>query len=164
MVKYLKDFRAYLIHSHEIAYVPNSIVKDILTQLDPYGIRGKLIDVLLEYDLEIKPTKLVKGQGLSKLMAQSNYDALEINFITEISEVVDDGEVNLQVSQEFMSSPRYKDIIYVLQHLQAPPKMSKTKAIFVKLKVVKLCILNGFLYWKDPGGILLNCLLEDEAK
>ena len=26
------------------------------------------------------------------------------------------------------------------------------------------CIINGFLYWKDPGGILLNCLLETEVK
>ena len=42
--------------------------------------------------------------------------------------------------------------------------MSKNKEIFIKLKVVKLCILNGFLCWKDPGGILLNCLLEDESK
>jgi hypothetical protein len=36
-------------------------VKDILTQLDPEGKRGKWIVVLLEYDLEIKPTKLIKG-------------------------------------------------------------------------------------------------------
>ena len=34
----------------------------------------------------------------------------------------------------------------------------------VKLKAAKFCILNKFLYWKDPGGILLNCLLEGEAK
>lgn len=42
--------------------------------------------------------------------------------------------------------------------------MSKTKARFVKLKDEKFYILNGFLYGKDLGGILLNCLLEDEAK
>jgi hypothetical protein len=27
---------------------------------------------------------------------------------------------------------------------------------------MKYCILNGNLYWKDVGGILLNCLLKDE--
>ena len=32
-----------------------------------------------------------------------------------------------------------------------------------KLKSVKFCILNKFLYWKDPDGVLLNCLLENEA-
>jgi hypothetical protein len=42
--------------------------------------------------------------------------------------------------------------------------MSKTKAIFLKLKVVKLCVLDNSLYWKDTRGILLSCLFEDEAK
>lgn len=35
---------------------------------------------MLEYELEIKPTKPVKGQGLTKLMAESNLHALDINF------------------------------------------------------------------------------------
>ena len=69
LVKTLKDLRVYMLHSHVIAYVPNSVVKDILTQPDPDGRRGKWIVVLLEYDLEIKPTKLVKGKQLSRLMA-----------------------------------------------------------------------------------------------
>lgn len=102
LVKVLKDFKVYIIHSHVIAYVPNYVVKDILTKPDPDGRRGRCIVVLLEYDMEIKPTKLVKGYSLAKLMEQSNYDVLGINFITEISEFMADGEVNLQVSQEFL--------------------------------------------------------------
>lgn len=31
-----------------------------------------------------------------------------------------------------------------------------------KLKVVKYCILNQSLFWKDPRGIMLNCVEEDE--
>ena len=69
LIKALKDFRVYILHSHTIAYVPNIIVKDILSQ-DPDGKRGKWIVVILENDLEIKPTKLIKGQGLAKLMAE----------------------------------------------------------------------------------------------
>ena len=42
--------------------------------------------------------------------------------------------------------------------------MDKNTTRFVKLKAIKYCILNGCLYWKDPSGTLLNCLLEDEAK
>jgi hypothetical protein len=161
LVKALKEFRVYILHSHVIAFVPNSAVKDILTQPDPEGRREKWIAVLLEYDLEIKPTKLVKGQGLEKLMAQSNFDLLGINFIADFSV---DAEPTPQVSQKFLSSPWYSDIIYILQNLQAPPELSKTKAIFLKLKATKFCIIDGFLYWKDPGGVLLNCLLEDEAQ
>jgi len=68
-VKALKEFRIYILHSHTIAYVPSSSMKDILTQPDPEGKMGKWIAVLLEYDLDIKPTKLIKGQGLAKLIA-----------------------------------------------------------------------------------------------
>ena len=29
---------------------------------------------------------------------------------------------------------------------------------------MRYCILNNCLYWKDSGGILVYCLLEDEAE
>ena len=31
--------------------------------------------------MEINPTKLIKGQGLAKLLIESNYEALEIIFL-----------------------------------------------------------------------------------
>jgi len=40
--------------------------------------------------------------------------------------------------------------------------LKKTKVRFLKLKALKFCILDEALYWKDVGGILLNCLLKDE--
>ena len=76
----MKDFRVYILHSHIIAFVPNTVVKDILNQ-DPDGKRGKWIAIILEYDLEIRPTKLIKGQGLEKLMADSNFQDLDMNMV-----------------------------------------------------------------------------------
>jgi hypothetical protein len=87
---------------------------------------------------------------------------LGINFIVDLSENPQE-ETTMQVSQEFVDSPWYTDIIYVLRNLQSPPGLSKTKARFLKIKVVKFCILDNSLYWKDPGGILLSCLLENDA-
>eukprot|EP00253_Pinus_taeda_P026158 PITA_26158 len=84
LVKALKDFRVYILHSHILAYVPNTAVKYVLVQTDPEG-RGKWIATLLEYDVEIKPTKLVKGKGLAKLMAESKLHALDINLIAALS-------------------------------------------------------------------------------
>jgi hypothetical protein len=37
------------------------------------------LEKIQEYDLEIKPTKLVKGKSLEKLLAESNLRALGIN-------------------------------------------------------------------------------------
>ena len=68
LVKALKFFRIYVLHSKVIAYVPNAAIKDVLTQLDSEGKRGKWIAKIMEYDVDIKPTKLVKGQGLAKLL------------------------------------------------------------------------------------------------
>jgi len=86
LVKAIKYFRVYILYSHIIAYVPNSVVKEILTQNGPKGKRGKWIATILEYDIEIKPTKLIKGQGLAKLMAESNCHALDINFISALDD------------------------------------------------------------------------------
>lgn len=83
LVQVVKDCKVFIIHSHIIAYVPNSVVKDILTQPEPDGKRGKWIVGMLEYELEIKPTKIVKGQGLARLMDESNYDVLGLNFILD---------------------------------------------------------------------------------
>ena len=69
-----------------------------------------------------------------------------------------------QVAECFLSSPWYHDIIYVLENLQAPQGMERTKARFLKQKAARFYILNGGLYWKEPGGILLSCVIEEEAK
>ena len=76
LIKSLKNFKVYILHSHILAYVPSRIVKSILTQPDPKGRRAKWIAVLLEYDIDVKPTKLVKGQGMAKMMTNSNCDSL----------------------------------------------------------------------------------------
>jgi hypothetical protein len=106
---------------------------------------------------------LIKGQGLANIMEQCNCDVLGINFIADLSTNSKE-ETIPHVSQKFLDSPWYADIIYVLRNVQAPLDLRKTKAIFLKLKARKFCIINHSLYWKDPGGILLNCLLEEEVK
>eukprot|EP00253_Pinus_taeda_P021012 PITA_21012 len=159
----LKDFQVYILHSYILAYVPNAVVKDVLVQADSEGRRGKWIAALLEYDIEIKPTKLVKGQGLAKLMAESNLHALDINLIASLFDENNE-EPPIQISEMFALSPWYSDIIYVLKNLSPPPSMTRNKARTLKLKATKFCILNSALYWKDPSGVLLNFLVEKEAK
>jgi hypothetical protein len=161
LVKDIKYFRVYILHSHTIAYVPNIVVKDILAQDNLEGRRGKWIAVILEYDIEIKPNKLIKGQVLAKLMAESNFHALDIIFLAVVDRPKEQATPNIK--EAFLNSPWYANLIFVLQNLQAPPGLNKTKDRFVKLKALKLCVLESNLYWKYPGAILLNCLLKEEA-
>jgi len=51
-----------------------------------------------------------------------------------------------------------------MKHLNPPAGVSKSKGRALKPKPLKYCILDNSLYWKDPGGVLLNCLVESEAK
>eukprot|EP00253_Pinus_taeda_P034932 PITA_34932 len=158
LVKAIKDFRIYILYSHIIAYVPNAVVKDILTQEGIEGKRGKWIANILEYDIEIKPTKLIKGQGLAKLMTETNFQALDINELDNEQEMA-----TPQINQAFLQSPWYTDIFFVLLNLQAPPGLSRTKKRFLKMKASKFCIIDNVLFWKNREGILLNCLTLDET-
>ena len=51
LVKALKEFRFYILHSHSIAFVPSATIKDILTQAKPDGRRAKWTTTLLEYGI-----------------------------------------------------------------------------------------------------------------
>ena len=117
LVKALKYFRVYILHSHIIAHVRTAAVKGILTQPDPEGRREKWIATLLEYDIEIRPTKLIKGQGLAKILTYSNCESLQLNFLSSQSHQLDTG---VEVMIDFTTSPWYSDIVHVLQNLQAP--------------------------------------------
>ena len=161
LVKALKDFRVYILYSHIIAHVPSTVVKGILTQTDPEGRRAKWIATLLEYEIKIKPTKLIKGKGLAKMMANSNCEALQINFLSHQANQLN---TKVEVMADFVASPWYSDIVYVLRNLQAPEGLSKSRARSIKLRAAKFCIINRYLYWKDPRGVSLNCFLENEAQ
>ena len=84
LIQALKSFRMYVLHSPITAYVHNNAMKIVLTQPDTDGKRGRWITQILEFDLTIKTTKLVKGQGLAKLLAESNNKVLGINSVLEI--------------------------------------------------------------------------------
>jgi hypothetical protein len=113
LVKDLKAFIVYVLHSNIIAYVPLASVKENLILPDIDGKRSKWIAKILEFDLEIKPTKLVKGQGLVRLLDESNWKYLGVNLMTINSknhqvEIVDKRSHD---SPNLAECTWYKDII-----------------------------------------------------
>jgi hypothetical protein len=166
LVKSLKDFRIYVLHSRIISYVPSSSIKEILIQRDIDGKRRKWIAKLLEFDLEIKPTKLVKGQGLARILSESNCKALgvklmNINSENQKNEIVDK---DLHTILQLAECAWYKDIIYFLQKLRPPDGLEKNKVRDLKLKAMKYCLIDQVLYWKDPLGVLLICIDPQESQ
>jgi hypothetical protein len=156
MVKALKAFRTYVLHSKIIAYVPTSAVKDILVQPDSDGKRGRW------------PTKIIKGRGLAKLLAESNLRALDINCLqgededTHLQEPDDQTYPN-KVEEKFTLSGWYTNIVFYLLNLKCPDGLTPAKYKTLKLHAVKYCISENQLYWRDPLGFLLVCLVETET-
>jgi hypothetical protein len=116
----------------------------------------------------VKPTKLVKGHGLAKLLAESNFIALRINNVhgnegcIDIDEF-DDQIAAIRIEEKFASSGWYKDIVSYLLTLKSLSDLSPSKAKTLKLHAVKYCIFESQLYWKDPLGFLLVCLVKSET-
>jgi hypothetical protein len=164
LVKSLKAFRIYVFHSNIVAYVPSALVKDILIQPNIDG-KSKWIAKIMEFDLEMKPTKLVKGQGLARLLVESNCRALGVNFMNINSKnwQVEIANKNSHVSLNLAECIWYKDI-YFLQKLRPPDGLEKNKVRDLKLKEIKYCLVDQVLYWKDPLEVLLRCLDPQEAQ
>jgi hypothetical protein len=119
--------------------------------------------------LEVKPTKLIKGQGLAKLLVESNLRALDINCLqgsdedTDLNEPEEETSPN-QIEEKFLSSGWYRDIVFYLLNLKCLNELSPYKCKNLKLHAVKYCITEGQLFWKDPLGFLLVCLVELETQ
>eukprot|EP00253_Pinus_taeda_P033356 PITA_33356 len=156
LVKALKHFRTYL-----------------------EGRRGKWIAALLEYDVEIKPTKLVKGQGLAKLMAESNLHALDINLIAAMSDENEEGLWILTATDYFtkwieaIPTRQATDAVtisslenHILSRFGCPNKLITDNAATSKSKrMVDFChkyhIILGHLTAYHPQG---NGLAESSNK
>jgi hypothetical protein len=119
-------------------------VKDILIQPDIDERRSKWIARILEFDLQIKPTKLVKGQGLAKLLAESNCKYFGVNFIDTFSEYQQAklSDKNSQDNPPLAEFTWYKDIIYFLQELRPPDGMGKIKERDLKLKEIRYFLID----------------------
>lgn len=157
LVKSLKQFRVYVGYSRIIAFVPHSAVKDILVQADCLGTRARWVSKIQEYDLDIRPTKLVKGQGLAKILTEGNEKA--IGMICQ-----NDLELTSSKLQELGQLEWYKDIIYYLQNLSCPNHLVGHKRRALRLRATKYCIMKDGLGWRNPEGVILRCVDEVEAK
>ena len=122
--KVVKHFRPYLLRSHTKIIVPHSVVLALLIQKEPGDRQENWLTSLQEYDLEIKPTKLVKGQGVCKLVEE----ALDLQTKEEKGW---NNEVDL-IKSEVLYMPAstnswYNDLKYYLTHGRIPNHLDARK-------------------------------------
>jgi hypothetical protein len=69
--KEVKHFRSYLLKSRTKIIVPYPAVRNLLVQKELGEKRANWVTSLQEYNIEITPAQIVRGQGLCKLVADS---------------------------------------------------------------------------------------------
>lgn len=133
VVKAVKNFRFYILNSHTVVLVPDTSAKSILTQQEFSTKRGNWIAKIQEYDLEIKPTKLVRGRGLCQLMAEGIPEEREL----------DDSEDLPKVLFVSTTDEWYSNIAFFLAYGECPQHLSFKEKRSIKLKA-RTCIMG---YW-----------------
>ena len=137
-----------------------------MTHPDSEGKRGKWIAKIMEYDVDIRPNKLVKGKGLAKLLAESNCQALGLYvMVEELSQKEDQAMLEKEKIMDYYSaSTWYTDIVYFLLYLQCREHLDRKDARYLKLRTTKYCLVEEQLFWKYPANILLRCLDKSEIE
>jgi len=150
MVKEIKHFRFYILNSHTIVLVPDTTVKSILTQQEFGTKRGNWIAKIQEFDLDIKPTKLVRGRSLCQLIAdnvpketgdeeEKVEDMPTVLFVTTIDEW-------------------YSNIAHFLTYGECPSHLSYKEKRTVKLKAANYVLWDNGLYKRSLDGVFLHCV------
>ena len=113
--------------------------------------------VVQEFDLDIKPAKLVKGQGLCKLAVESQ---------DQINE--DPGwenELELWCGEASYISPRleswYKNLTYLLHHGACPENLNPRERRSLRLKSAQYRLINSVLCTISLVNDLLRLLSKE---
>ena len=69
--KVVKQFRPYILKNRPKVIVPHPAIWSLFVQKELAERRGNWVTTLQEYDIEFKPTTIIKGQGMCKLMVES---------------------------------------------------------------------------------------------
>lgn len=66
--KTLKHFRPFLLKTHTKIIVPYPAVRQLLIQREVWEKKANWLTALQEYDVEIRPAKIVRGQGFCRML------------------------------------------------------------------------------------------------
>jgi hypothetical protein len=139
LVKVVSYFINYILTSHVTAYVPYPPIRMMLSQQLREGRWANWLAKLQEYDIEIKPLKVVKGQGLCKLIG--GIESINI-------------DKTLATQDEVITiSEWYKNIVFYLKSGKFPNGMTTKERRSLKMKSNSYVLIYGY-YFEE---ILMVC-------
>eukprot|EP00253_Pinus_taeda_P031091 PITA_31091 len=151
--KAIKYFRPFLLKTHTKVIVSFPAVRNLLIQKYVGEKRANWITALQEYDLEIKPASIVRGQGFCKMLAGASH------IPKSSSEEVQTYEVSLNDIESL-----YADTIYYLKNGYAPAHLDHTKKRAMRLKAKQYQLIDDVLFKRNYDFVLLRCLEKTESE
>jgi hypothetical protein len=152
--KTVKHFRYYILKNHTKEIVPHPIVRCLFTQQDMGERRGNWMVVVQEFDLNIKPTKLVKGQGFFLMEAEAQDQVNE--------DPKWENDLELWCGEDSYVSPGqeswYEKWTYFLYHGTFLENLNPKERRALKLKSTQYLLINWVFFRVNYDGILLICL------
>eukprot|EP00253_Pinus_taeda_P028108 PITA_28108 len=140
--------------------------------------RGNWITALQEFDLEIKPAKIVQGQGLCKLAAEALVDKegapkepeaqsmqnAQVEFREEPLWINETLICERETSKPILDPKSwYYDIHFYLTRGSCPEHMDASRRRVLRLKSNQCHLANDTLYKKNYDGFWLICLERDDV-
>jgi hypothetical protein len=158
--KAVKHFWSYLLKSRMKVIVPYPAIRNLLVKKELGEKRANWVTSLQEYDLEITPTQIMRGQGLCKLVVDSEIEQQENSDKSNLEQ----RDQNLVCCTQNLVSPWYDNIIFCLENGSAPRHLDPAKRRALRLKFTSFHLVNGILFRQNFDGVLMRCLEKDEAE
>jgi len=118
------------------------------------------MEVVQKFDLDIKPAKLVKGQGMCKMAAKA-HDQINEDYGWE-------NELDLWCSEDLYVPPGkeswYGKLIYLLHHGTFPKNLNPKERRALRVKSAQYRLVNLALFRVNYDGVLLRCLEREDAE
>lgn len=151
-IKGLKKFRHFIAYNKTTAYVAHPTVREYIMEGDITEKRANWITKILEYDVDIKPTKLVHRRGLCEYIVQdSEPRGLEATSEEKVM---------------FMSDTPSESWIDKRKNFKRtgifPENLPPAKRRFYRLQNNGFRLINEILFKRNFDGVLLRCVDRDQ--
>eukprot|EP00253_Pinus_taeda_P005266 PITA_05266 len=153
--KAVKHYRPFVLKTHTKVIVHFPAVRQLLIQKELGEKRENWVTTLQEYDLKIRPAKIVRGQGFCRILAGASN-------LPESSDTGPTEEIN-QISVTDSES-QYAYLVFYLQNGHAPPHLSYKRKRAIRLKAKNFTLIDDVLFKKNYDSILLRCIEKIEAQ
>jgi len=148
--KAVKHFRSYLLKSRTKIVVPYLAIRNLLVQKELGEKRANWMTSLQEYDLEIVPTQIVRGQGLCKLVVDSS--------------TANQHDEKKMCCAQTVTNSWYENIRFYLLHGTSPRNIDPKNRRSLRLKYASFQLINDILFQKNFDGVFLLFLEKEESE